>query len=115
MSNRPPATYKRRYVDTSGATNADGRTPWPQASGSPTTLTGIANLGPGLSLLGILFEGSGTFVSTPSATPSGVTAATLSQQIPAAMWVDDVPVSIDPSTTALPLVLYWGPLGVGAR
>ena len=114
MSNRPPGTYKRRYVDTTASSTA-GSTSWPQSGGSPAPLANIVSLGATLHLLGIYFESAGTFVSKPSEVPAGETPANLTQQIAAPTWIDDVPQSIDPSTTALPFVLYYGPLGSGAR
>jgi hypothetical protein len=113
MSNRPPATYIERYVDTTGVTS-NGSSAWPQSNSAPTTLTNIATRGT-LHLQGILFEAGGTFVATPSAWPIEGTAVPIAQAVVASGFYEQVPTSIDPSTTAFPLVLYYGPLGLGAR
>jgi hypothetical protein len=113
MSQRPPATWIERYHSTAANDTTGGATAWPQLSGSPTTLS--TQRSGGLFLQSIEFEAAGNFVATPSSAPNGATPATVTQPIPGPKSVDYAPQSIDPSTTALPFTLYYGPLGVGAR
>jgi hypothetical protein len=80
-------------------------------------LTGIASLSSAgtLNLRGIYFEGPGNFVFKPLDPPNGVTAANITIVVVANTTLEIVPQSIDPTTTAFPLVLLYSPLGFGAR
>jgi hypothetical protein len=110
---RPPATDKVRYTATDGSTSG-GSTAWPQLSPGPgaAPLTNIGTRG-ALHLQGIFFEAAGTFVSIPVGAPAGAT--NISQAVPQWAFFSELPGSIDPTTTALPFVLYYGPLGPGGR
>lgn len=102
---RPPSNYQKRYASTADL---------PQSSGSPARATGLASLGPQHHLAGIEVETAGTLVYRAADYPPGVAVADISRPL-AAGWHEIVVAEIDPASTCFPLVLHYGPLGVGAR
>jgi hypothetical protein len=110
MSQRPPSTYQIT-VSGQGAGNSSDATNFTLGAGETAVPGAIGQL----HLQGILFLAGGSFVYRPSAPPAGWTPADLTVVLPAAMFWDVIPGQISGTTTALPFVLCYGPLGPGGR
>ena len=80
---------------------------WKTFASIPAGGQQIENPSPRLRMLGVVFLGGGDFVATPAGREDGspeAIAVTAGQFWPLSF------TQIDPATTALPLVVLWGPL-----
>lgn len=100
---RPPSTYAPTFAD------AAALAAFVAAAGS------LQAPGANLHLLGIEVGTTGTLAGTFAAAPANV-VATFSRTVIGGAFYEFVVSAIDgDATTAWPLTLYYGPLGVGAR
>jgi hypothetical protein len=110
MSQRPPSTYQI-YVSGQGSGGTSDVAHFELGTGETNVPEAIGDL----RLQGVLFLAAGNIVYRPSVAPSGWTPADITIPLPAPTWWEMIPGQISGTSTALPFVLCYGPLGIGGR
>jgi len=83
---------------------------WPQLGGPTPDVLKVTSKATNGHVQGIYFETAGTLVCKLFGDAAMVTMA-----VPQFGFFPIVPSAIDPTTTALPFVIFYGPLGPGGR